>query len=253
MKNLRFAIFGTGFWARYQLAAWRELEGAECVALYNRTRSRAETLAHDFGVPAVYDNAEELLQHEQLDFIDIITDVDTHPRFVQLAAQHKVAVICQKPMAPRLEVARDMVETCRRAQVPFFIHENWRWQTPIQQLKRELESGVIGSPFRARIDMISGFPLFENQPFLKDLEQYILTDLGSHILDVARFLFGEAQSLYCQHAAHSSDIKGEDVATVMMKMGGDTTVVCEMAYAKLPRKRALSRNVHLSSKAARAY
>jgi predicted dehydrogenase len=114
MKNLRFAIFGTGFWARYQLAAWRELEGAECVALYNRTRSKAETLAHDFGVPAVYDDAEELLQREQLDFIDIITDVDTHPRFVQLAAQHKVAVICQKPMAPSLEVARDMVATCRR-------------------------------------------------------------------------------------------------------------------------------------------
>jgi predicted dehydrogenase len=87
MKNLRFAIFGTGFWARYQLAAWRELKGAECVALYNRTRSKAEVLAHDFGVPAVYDDPEELLQREQLDFIDIITDVDTHPRFVQLAAQ----------------------------------------------------------------------------------------------------------------------------------------------------------------------
>jgi predicted dehydrogenase len=102
---------------------------------------------------------------------------------------------------------------------------------PDSQLKRELESGKIGTPFRARIDMISGFPLFENQPFLKDLEQYILTDLGSHILDVARFLFGEAQSLYCHTQRIHPDIKGEDVATVMMKMSGDTTVVCEMAYA----------------------
>ncbi len=33
--NLRFAILGTGFWARYQLAGWRELAGVECVALYN--------------------------------------------------------------------------------------------------------------------------------------------------------------------------------------------------------------------------
>jgi predicted dehydrogenase len=74
--------------------------------------------------------------------------------------------------------------------------------------------------------------LFENQPFLKDLEQYILTDLGSHILDVARFLFGEAQSLYCHTQRIHPDIKGEDVATVMMKIGGDTTVVCEMAYAE---------------------
>jgi predicted dehydrogenase len=110
------------------------VEGAECVAVYNRTRSKAEILARDFGVPNVYDNAEELLQREQLDFIDIITDVDTHPRFVQLAAEYKVAVICQKPMAPSLEVARNMVATCREANTRFFIHENWRWQTPIQQL-----------------------------------------------------------------------------------------------------------------------
>jgi predicted dehydrogenase len=95
-----------------------------------------------------------------------------------------------------------------------------------------MESGKIGIPFRARIDMISGFPLFENQPFLRELEQYILTDLGSHILDVARFLFGEAQSLYCHTQRIHPDIKGEDVATVMMKMGSGTTVVCEMAYAE---------------------
>lgn len=42
MKTMRFPIFGTGFWSRYQLAAWRELEGAECVALFNRTKSNVQ-------------------------------------------------------------------------------------------------------------------------------------------------------------------------------------------------------------------
>lgn len=231
-KNLRFAIFGTGFWARYQLAAWRELEGAQCVALYNRTKSKAETLAQEFGVASVYDDAEELLKNEQLDFIDIITDVDTHPKFVELAAKYKVPVICQKPMAPSLDVAKQMVQTCRDANVPLFIHENWRWQTPIQELKRVLESGVIGKPFRARIDMISGFPVFINQPFFKELEEFIITDLGSHTLDVARFLFGEAQSLYCQTQRVHRDIKGEDAATIMLKMQNGATVLVEMAYAE---------------------
>jgi predicted dehydrogenase len=48
------------------------------------------------------------------------------------------------------------------------------------------QSGAIGKPFRGRIDMLSGFPVFVNQPFLKQLEQFIITDLGSHTLDVAR-------------------------------------------------------------------
>lgn len=231
-KNLRFAIFGTGFWARFQLAAWRELEGVECVAFYNRTKSKAEKLAQEFGVPRVYDNAEELLDDEQLDFIDIITDVDTHPRFVEMAAARKIPVICQKPMAPTLEIARQIVQTCRDANVPFFIHENWRWQTPIQELKRVLDSGVLGTPFRARIDMISGFPVFINQPFFKELKEFIITDLGSHTLDVARFLFGEAQSVYCQTQQVHHDIKGEDAATIMLKMQSGPTVLVEMAYAE---------------------
>jgi predicted dehydrogenase len=80
--------------------------------------------------------------------------------------------------------------------------------------------------------MISGFPVFKNQPFLAELEQFILTDLGSHILDVARFLFGEAHTLTCQIRRVHPNIKGEDTATVMMRMGEDVTVVCNMAYAE---------------------
>ena len=232
MAKLRFAIFGAGFWARYQLAAWRELEGAECAAIYNRTRGKAEALAREFNIASVYDDPEELLRNEQLEFIDIITDVDTHATFVHMAAARKLPVICQKPMAPTLETAQQMVAECREAGVPYFIHENWRWQTPIRQLASVLAEGRIGTPFRARIDMISGFPVFINQPFFNDLEQFILTDLGSHILDAARFLFGEAESLYCQTRRVHPNIKGEDVATVMMAMGGKTTVLCEMAYAE---------------------
>lgn len=138
MSDLRFAIFGTGFWAYYQLAAWGELSGATCVALYNRTRAKAEALVETFGVPAVYDDPEALLSQEQVDFIDIITDVDTHSRFVHLAAQYQIPVICQKPMAADLETARQMVTICQEAGTPFSIHENWRWQYPIRQLKKAL-------------------------------------------------------------------------------------------------------------------
>jgi len=230
MTKLRFAMFGAGWFARYQLAAWQELEDAECVALYNRTGAKAEALAAEFGVPRVYDDPEALLDSEQVDFVDIVTHPDTHADLTQRVAGRGLAVICQKPMAPSLGVAEQMVESCRAAGVPFSVHENWRWQTPLRQLKRVLDEGRIGAPFRARIDMVSGFPVFDNQPFLKELEQLVLADMGSHILDIARWLFGEADSLHCHTRRVHADIKGEDVATVMMEMGGGTTVVCNMGY-----------------------
>ena len=231
MKELRFAILGTGFWARYQLAAWRELPGACCVALFNRTRSKAEALAEEFGVPAVYDDAEELFRRERPDFVDIITDVETHSRFVDLAADFNAPVICQKPMAPSLADAERMVAKCLGANVWFAIHENWRWQTPIRELSKVLASGGIGKPFRARIDYINSFPVFDNQPFLKTVEQFVMADMGSHIFDVARFLFGEAAKVYARTHRITPGIAGEDAATVMMRMQSGATVVCNLSYA----------------------
>ncbi|MGH9847900.1 MAG: Gfo/Idh/MocA family protein [Blastocatellia bacterium] len=232
MKELRFAIFGAGFWTRYQYSGWMELEGVKCVAIYNRTRARAEAIAREFGIPAVYDDAEELLKTEKLDFVDNITEIGGHKPLTLLAAQYRMPVICQKPMAASFADAREMVAACREAGVPFFVHENWRWQTAIRQFRNTLATGEIGRPFRARIEMKSGFPVFKNQPFLAELEQFILTDGGSHLLDTARFLFGEAESLYCQIHRAQPQIKGEDVATVMMKMGGQTTVLCELALCE---------------------
>ena len=235
MAGERFAIFGAGFWAHFQLAAWGELaDGPRCVAIYNRTRARAEALAREFGVPAAYDDPEALLDRERPDFVDIITDPGTHGRFVRLAAARGLPAICQKPLAPSLAEAAALVAACREAGTPLFVHENWRWQTPIRRLKVVLAAGTIGKPFRARIAMISGFPVFANQPFLKELEQFILTDMGTHLLDVARFLFGEAESVYCRIDRIHADIKGEDVATLVLRTAGGATVLCEMAYAGTP-------------------
>ncbi|CCH56619.1 oxidoreductase domain protein [Fibrisoma limi BUZ 3] len=240
MQNLKFAVIGTGFWSTYQIAAWKELAGIELVACYNRTWQRAESVAQQFGIPNVYDDVDELLDRHanELDFVDIITDVDTHPLFTEKAARRGLDVICQKPMGPSRDAARQMVRTCRGAGVRFYIHENFRWQTPIRELKSVLDSGIIGRPFKARVTFCSAFPVFDNQPFLAELDQFILTDIGSHILDICRFLFGEAQSLYCQTARVNPKIKGEDVANVLMKMSSGVTCYAEMSYASLLEKEA---------------
>ncbi len=231
-RPLRLAVIGCGFWARYQIAGWREVGGVEVVALYNRTLSKAQALGTELGIAAVYDDAEELLRRENVDAVDVITDVETHAKFVHLAASRGLPVICQKPLAPTLEIALGMVQACKNAGVPLLVHENWRWQAPIRALKGVLDAGTIGRVFRARIDFITGFPVFANQPFLRQLPQFILTDIGSHILDTARFLFGEASSLHCRTQQIHRDIQGEDVATVMMGMDGGATITCNMAYAE---------------------
>ncbi len=231
MRDRIFALIGAGFWAQYQLAAWQHVPDARCVAIHNRTRAKADALAARFSVPSVYDDVETLLAQENPDFVDVVTSVETHSHFVRVAAAHGTPVICQKPMATTIQEAGEMVTACRDAGVPLYVHENWRWQSPIRALKDALDRARIGRPFRATIEYNSSFPVFDNQPFLRRLERFIITDMGSHLLDVARFLFGEASSLYCQTQRVQPDIAGEDAATVILRMSDGMTVVIEMSYA----------------------
>jgi predicted dehydrogenase len=237
MTPLRFAALGTGFWARFQLSAWREVGGVECVALYNRTRAKAEALAAELGIASVYDDAEELLRREKLDFVEVITDAGTHERFVTMAAGRVPAVICQKPMAEDLAAAERMVEACRKAATVLYVHENWRWQAPIRAVKAILDEGRLGRVFRARIEMVSGFDVFANQPFLKTIERFVLVDMGSHVLDTARFLFGEVESLACHTSRVRPDVRGEDAATVFLRTRAGTTVCVSLGYAGTPLER----------------
>lgn len=234
MEKLKFAVLGCGFWSKFQIGAWSELDGVELVAVYNRTREKAEKIAHQFRVPHVYDNPWDLFKNEHPDFVDIITDVDTHAYFVGLALDHGIKnIICQKPMAPDFETAKKMVRECSEAGAKLFIHENYRWQAPIRRFKQIIDSGVIGRPFKARVSFLSGYPVFDNQPFLKDLDHFILTDMGSHVLDVCRFLFGECDELWCQTKAVNRGIKGEDLAAVMMKMKNGMPIYTELSYASI--------------------
>ena len=137
----------------------------------------------------------------------------------------------QKPMANDFETAMEMVRACGEVGVPFFVHENWRWQRPLRELKRTLDLGAVGKPFRPRQDFNCSFPVFENQPFLREQEKFILLDFGSRLLDVVRFLFGEAERLYCQTSRIHPDIRGEDIATVLLRMAGGVTVDCNLSFA----------------------
>jgi len=233
---LRFAAFGAGFWAPYQLSAWREVGGVECVAIYNRTRKKAEAIARRFDIPAVFDDPLRLLNEIRPDFVDNITEVGGHKPLSLLCARSRVPCICQKPLAASYRDAAEIVHAFRRTGTRLFVHENWRWQVPMRRLRALIDSGAIGPPLRARLSMVSGFDVFANQPSLRRLERFILTDLGTHLLDVARVLFGEGRSLYCRTARTLAPrVRGENLATVLLVMGEtETHVTVELGYARTP-------------------
>ncbi|AGB47574.1 putative dehydrogenase [Mesorhizobium australicum WSM2073] len=231
MAGLSGALIGCGFFAVNQMHAWRDIEGAAIIAVCDRDPERLKIVGDQFGVTRRYTDAAELFAAETLDFVDIATTVGSHRPLVEMAAAHGVPVICQKPFAPTLADAKAMVKACADAGVPLMVHENFRWQSPIQAVRAVLDSGEIGTPFFGRISFRSGYDVFSGQPYLATGKRFIIEDLGIHILDIARFLLGDVSSLTARTKRINPAIAGEDVATILMDHAGGATSVVDCSYA----------------------
>lgn len=227
-RPLRFAVIGTGFFARNHLHAWAQMPEVELVAVCDVDPDRVHAAAAAFGGRAYLD-AAELLAAEELDFVDIATTPPTHRMMVELAAAHGVAPICQKPLAWEMADAKAMVQACADAGLPFMVHENFRFQHPMRRIKSLLDEGAIGRPFFGRVSFRTAHDVYAAQPWLIDSERMIIVDVAVHLFDLAMCFMGQPRTLFTEALRVDPRIKGEDVATVLLQMA-DATCIVDASY-----------------------
>jgi predicted dehydrogenase len=231
-SRFRAGLIGCGFYSRNHLHAWRELaEHVELVAVCDRDEQKARAAADAFGVSQWYGDAARMLEAEALDFVDIVTTMPSHKPLVLLAASHKLPVIVQKPFAPTWQDCLDMIEACRNAGVPLMVHENFRFQSPILEVRRVLEMGTIGDLTWGRINWRTGYDIYAGQPYLAAEKRFILLDIGVHVLDLARVLVGEVERVFCETQSVRPGIAGEDMATIMLRHVNGAVSVVDCSYA----------------------
>jgi len=196
-------------------------------------KKKAKEFADKFGIAKYYNQANELLIREQLDLVDIITNPESHAELVMLAADHGIPVICQKPMATDWLTAVRMVDYCKSKNVPFYIHENFRWQAALQRVKQILDDGITGKTFKARIYFNTSFPVLSFQPNLALLPEMIIADLGVHLFDLVRFFFGEVSLLFCRTQRIGSGFAGENIANTFMETWSGVHCYVELSWASI--------------------
>ena len=222
---LKGGVIGCGFFAANHLAAWEQLDGVRIVAVCDRDSAKAKR----DGAKS-YTDAAAMLAGEKLDFVDIITTVESHRPLVELCASHRVPVICQKPFALDMGDAQAMVDACEKAGVPLMVHENFRWQSPLMAVQDVLESGEIGEPTYARIQFRHAFDIYANQPYLKTEKRLAIMDLGIHVLDVARFYLGEATRLHCRTQRVNPEVAGEDCVTIILDHASGAVSLVDFSF-----------------------
>jgi predicted dehydrogenase len=114
-EKIRVAMVGgAGIWGRYYLRAFAAHPNCKIVALVDTARERRQAFAERYGIEKTCDTVDQLLADEIPDIVSTSIPVGHNHAVVTTCARAGVKVVsCEKPIAPTLADADEMVRVCR--------------------------------------------------------------------------------------------------------------------------------------------
>ncbi|PRY22116.1 putative dehydrogenase [Aliiruegeria haliotis] len=229
---MRVGVIGCGFFAGNHLRGWQEVEGARVTAICDSDPERLEAAVDIAGHDVQrFRDADDMLGSGLVDFVDIITPPHTHCALIRAAAAAGVPAIVQKPLSLDLKEAEEAVAMMEARGLPLMVHENFRFQAPMRRLLDVVRGGEIGRPTYARVAFRTAWDIYAGQPYLADLERFILFDVGVHVVDLIRSVLGDVVRVSCETDSIRPGITGEDSATLLLRHENGAIGVVECSYA----------------------
>lgn len=144
-KKVRFGVLGYANIAKKQvIPAILEANNATLYALASQNAEKRREAKERFGFEKVYDTYQALLQDEAVDAVYIPLPNSLHRHWAIQAMRHKKHVLCEKPLAPSLAEAREMVQVSQEEGVLLMEAFMYRFTTCSAQLKALLDEQAIG-------------------------------------------------------------------------------------------------------------
>ena len=190
--------------------------------------------ARKFGWESHETSWEKLVDRNDLDMIDIAASTDLHKVAAIAAANNGKHVFCEKPLAVGLADAREVLETVKKCGVKHQIGFNYRFVPAVALAKKMIDGGKIGRIFHVRASFLQSWIIDPEAPFGWKLDKKVcgsgaLGDIGSHIIDLARFLAGEIKSVAALEKTFvkSRPIPGEPGRRAAVEVDDATVFVAE--------------------------
>jgi predicted dehydrogenase len=198
-KSIRVGFVGTGWAERVQIPMFRQ-GGLTAQAICSGNLQNAQRAAQALAIPEVYSTWQELIAADSIDVVSIVTPPHLHREIAVAALQAGKHVICEKPTALNVAEAEAMLAAAQAApnQLAIIDHE-LRFHPQRLHLRQLVKAGYVGSVLTVNITVHMGGRLDPARPWgwWSDAERGggILGAVGSHMLDLCRWLFGKIDRL----------------------------------------------------------
>ncbi|MBI5955323.1 MAG: Gfo/Idh/MocA family oxidoreductase [Chloroflexi bacterium] len=232
MKRLRTAILGCGgFASRHAQNLITLPEEIELTAFCDIQEQNAREFSQKYndGKGAIFTDHREMFEKANLDLAVVCLPPFGHSDEVELAGQHGVHLLMEKPIALSSEHAWRMVEAAEKYNIKTQVGFMFRFGAGIERLKELVTSGVVGP---AGLMSARYFCNSLHAPWWRDRSKSggQLVEQIIHMVDLMRYLMGDAVSVYSRQEnlfhREVADYTVEDVsATVFGFQGGALGVI----------------------------
>jgi D-apiose dehydrogenase len=163
-----------------------------------------------------------MLDEAKPDLLDIVTEPASHLPLIRLAAERKIATICQKPFCRSLAEATEATRVAVQSNTLLVVHENFRFQPWYREIKRLIEDGAIGDCYQATFRLRPGDgqgpgAYLDRQPYFQRMERFLVHETAIHFIDTFRYLVGEIESVFADLRRLNPVIKGEDAGLIVFR------------------------------------
>jgi predicted dehydrogenase len=189
-KTYRVAVIGhtgRGNYGHGLGVVWKEIANVEIVAVADADEKGRADAAKTLGAKNAYADYRVMLEKERPQLVSVATRwLDQHRDMVVACARAGASIFLEKPMCRTLAEADEMVAECEMRHVKLAIAHQTRYSPRLQRVRELIADGRLGD-----ILALHGRGKEDNRGGGQDLMV-----LGTHIMDLMRFVAGDAR--WCQ-------------------------------------------------------
>lgn len=192
-------------------------------AVYDEDVDRGRAYAARFGIPAFEPDIDRLLARDDIAAVIVCSPTDAHAALVIKAAEAGKHILCEKPIATRIEDARAMIAACERVGVQLHIAFPIRFMPMMQKVKQIVAGGEIGELYsmvggnRGIPPLPPAYPAWITDPL--HAGGGALIDHSVHVTDAMRFLSGAEVIAVSAEAGtlFQPDMQVDDAALLLLR------------------------------------
>jgi predicted dehydrogenase len=232
---------GCGVVADYgHIPAILSTPGLQLAAVFDPIPGRAAACAKKFGLSRYFEDQGAFLE-SGLDAVVVCSSAPAHPGNVLAAAERRLHVLCEKPLALEDSDCERMIVAMEAANKMLLVGYVYRFSPVAQQLKNWLSQGLIGEPKSLRLiyiwDLHGQYETSDGVEWVESprwrgrmLEGGPMIDCGVHMIDLARWWLNSEVSVWRGVGAWVSNYEAPDHMYLHLDHQGGQHTLVEMSF-----------------------